>query len=85
MLKKMALRPRDFYKISIVLIIYFCPLVLLGMNQPEVLKTVYSFDNKYMMALEESDLGATGGCVDIYFGRNIDFGLLGHYMPKKTK
>lgn len=65
--------------------IYFYPLILLGMNRPEVIKTVYSFDNKYIMVLEEADLGATGGYVDVYFGRNIDFGHLGRYMPKKTK
>ena len=65
--------------------IYCFPLILLGMNKPEVVEIVYSFDKKYIMVLEESDLGATGGNVDVYFGRNIDFGLLGRYMPKKTK
>lgn len=70
---------------SIAGVIYFFPLIMLGMNKPEVLETVYSFDNKYIMVLEESDLGATGGDVDIYLGRNLDFGILGRYMPKKTK
>ena len=65
--------------------IYFFPLILLGMNKPEVVEIVYSFDNKYMMVLEENDLGATGGNVYVYLGRNIDFGVLGHYMPTKTK
>jgi len=37
------------------------------------------------MILEECSLGATGGYVNIYVGRNIDFGILGCYMPKKIK
>ncbi len=46
---------------------------------------VYSSDNKYIMILEECSLGATGGYVNIYVGRNIDFAILGCYMPKKIK
>lgn len=65
--------------------IYFFPLILLGMNKPQIIEIVYSFDKKYIMVLEETSLGATGGNVDVYFGRNIDFGFLGRYMPKKTK
>ena len=37
------------------------------------------------MILEECSLGATGGYVNIYVGRNIDFAILGCYMPKKIK
>lgn len=51
----------------------------------ENIKIVYSSDNKYIMILEECSLGATGGYVNIYVGRNIDFGILGCYMPKKIK
>lgn len=71
--------------VLIVACIYFFPLVLLGMNKPEVIEMVSSFDNKYIMVLEETDLGATGGYVEVYCGRNIDFGYLGRYMPKKIK
>lgn len=51
----------------------------------ENVEIVYSADSKYVMILEESNLGATGGYVKIYVGRNIDFGIMGRYMPKKVK
>lgn len=52
----------------------------------ENIEIVYSSDNKYIMILEVCSLGATGGgYVNIYVGRNIDFGILGCYMPKKIK
>ena len=51
----------------------------------ENIEIVHSSDDKYIMILEEGDLGATGGYVNIYAGRNIDFGILGCYMPKKIK
>ena len=80
----MAVIMSIFY-VLIALFIYFFPFALSAMRRPEVVETSYSFDHKYIMVLEETDLGATGGNVDVYFGRNIDFGLLGHYMPMKTK
>lgn len=49
-----------------------------------IIKTVYSPDNKYIMVVEETDF-STGGDVSVYFGRNIDFGVLGHYTPRKRK
>jgi len=51
----------------------------------ENIEIVHSSDDKYIMILEEGDLGAIGGYVNIYAGRNIDFGILGCYMPKKIK
>lgn len=60
--------------------------VMLAMgSKTEVIETVDSFDHKYRMVLEETDFGAIGGYVDVYFGRNIDFGILGCYRPKKIK
>ena len=47
-----------------------------GPSKVEVIKVVYSSDNKYVMNLVEYDLGATGGETDIYVGRNLDFGVL---------
>lgn len=37
------------------------------------------------MILDEGSVCATGGDVKLYVGRNIDFGILGHYMPTKIK
>lgn len=51
----------------------------------EIVKTVYSSGNKYVMNLEEGSVGATGGDVKLYVGRNIDLGFLGRYMPTKIK
>lgn len=50
----------------------------------DIIKTVYSSDKKYVMVVEETDF-STGGQVYVYFGRNIEFGVLGHYMPYRVK
>ena len=70
-----------------VLFIYFNSLgfMLFLKAQTEVVEIKYSSDNRYVMVLEETDLGATGGEVNIYVGRNIDFGFLGRYMPARKK
>lgn len=72
---------------SIVLIMYLLigSLFLFFSPVKEIVETIYSSDHKYVMILEESDVGATGGNVNIYVGRNIDFGILGWYMPRKIK
>lgn len=49
-----------------------------------VIETVYSPDNQYLMILEQTDL-MTNGEVDLYVGRNIDFGILGRYKPVRRK
>lgn len=51
---------------------------------PNVLGIVYSPDNKYVMVLEETDF-SLGGNTSVYFGRNIDFGILGCYSPRRLK
>lgn len=50
----------------------------------EIIKTVYSIDKKYVMVVEETEF-AKSGHVYVYMGRNIDFGVLGHYKPIKVK
>lgn len=52
--------------------------------QKDILETEYSLDKKYIMVVEESNF-FMGGQVYVYVGRNIDFGVLGHYMPVKVK
>lgn len=52
--------------------------------QIEIKDTVYSPDNKYVMVVEETNF-FLGGQVYVYFGRNIEFGVLGYYMPYKVK
>lgn len=52
--------------------------------QIEIKDTVYSPDNKYVMVVEETNF-FLGGQVYVYFGRNIDFGVLGYYMPYRVK
>lgn len=88
---------RKFVKVIVVGInfIFFLMYLLIGVfffygntlfnTTRENIEIAYSSDNKYKMILEECDLGATGGYVNIYVGRNIDFGILGCYMPKKIK
>lgn len=36
------------------------------------------------MVLEESNVGAAGGNIDIYLRKNLNFDILERYMPKKT-
>lgn len=53
-------------------------------SHTEILEIVYSPDNKYIMVLEETD-SSTHEETDVFVGRNIDFGMLGHYMPRRLK
>ncbi|MGL5434734.1 MAG: hypothetical protein ACRDBO_04935 [Lachnospiraceae bacterium] len=50
-----------------------------------IVECEYSHDNKYIMVLEETSTGATGGYVFVSIGRNIDFGFFGTFMPQKVK
>lgn len=52
--------------------------------QKDILETVYSHDKKYIMVVEETEF-FMGGQVYVYLGRNVDFGILGHYKPVKVK
>lgn len=70
----------------IVLAMYLVLIVgyYISAPQKDILETEYSLDKKYIMVVEESDF-FMGGQVYVYVGRNIDFGVLGHYMPVKVK